>query len=180
MRNWIGYAGKAKERRTTSLSQPSWPCIPKLPHLLRGTKDFKKFFQPKVISIGPYHHGKPRLHSMEKIKPLVAQEFLVASQHHIEDVYKKIKSNIGAGRKRAKKKKERSKEKEMVRGRKRRNKRKKEKKKVRGAEKRRRDPDERGGEEKKEEGEREKGERKEEEVGRAKKRGGRVEKKSKR
>ena len=94
-----------EHRRITSLSQPSWPCIPKLPHLLRGTKDFKKFFQPKVISIGPYHHGKPHLHSMEKIKPLVAQEFLVASQHRIEDVYKKIKSNIGAGRKRAKKKK---------------------------------------------------------------------------
>ena len=105
VRNWIGYPGKAKVRRTTSLSQPSWPCIPKVPHLLRGTKDFKKFFQPKVISIGPYHHGKPYLHSVEKIKPLVAQEFLVASQQRIEDVYKKIKSNIGAGRKRAKKKK---------------------------------------------------------------------------
>ena len=47
--DWIGSVGKAKEGSTPS--QTPWPTIPKVPHLLRETKDFNKFFEPRVISI---------------------------------------------------------------------------------------------------------------------------------
>ncbi|KAJ9681924.1 hypothetical protein PVL29_018015 [Vitis rotundifolia] len=58
--------------------------MPKVPHILRGTQDFKKFYNPRVVSIGPYHHGKSDLHPVEMIKPLCAQNFLADSNQDIE------------------------------------------------------------------------------------------------
>ena len=50
-----------------------WLGIPKVPQMLRGTQDFKKFYEPRVISISPYHHGEPDLGPVEMIKPPCAQ-----------------------------------------------------------------------------------------------------------
>ena len=63
-----------------------------------GDQDFKKFYNPRVVSIGPYHHGKPHLHPVEMIKPLCAQNFLAGSNQYIEALYKKIESDIEAVR----------------------------------------------------------------------------------
>ncbi|KAK8625442.1 hypothetical protein V6N13_090314 [Hibiscus sabdariffa] len=41
-------------------------CIYRVPHLLREVNE--RAYDPNVISIGPYHHGKPRLKRMEAIK----------------------------------------------------------------------------------------------------------------
>ena len=90
---WIGSIEKAEAR-----TQSQWPRIPKVPHILRGTQDFKKLYEPRVISIGPYHHGKPHLHPGEMIKPLCARTFLADRKQDIEVLYKNIKSNIEAVR----------------------------------------------------------------------------------
>ncbi|KAL6323982.1 hypothetical protein AAG906_006253 [Vitis piasezkii] len=90
---WIGSIEKAEAR-----TQSQWPRIPKVPHILRGTQDFKKLYEPRVISIGPYHHGKPHLHPGEMIKPLCARTFLADRNQDIEVLYKNIKSNIEAVR----------------------------------------------------------------------------------
>ena len=37
---------KVKER---TQSQILWPSIPKVPHMLRGTQDFKIFYEPRVV-----------------------------------------------------------------------------------------------------------------------------------
>ena len=95
MKNRIRSVQNAKER---TQSQTQWPRIPKVPHILRGTQDFKKFYNPRVVSIGPYHHGKPHLHPVEMIKPLCAQNFLADSDRYIEALYKKIESDIEAVR----------------------------------------------------------------------------------
>ncbi|KAL6324747.1 hypothetical protein AAG906_017087 [Vitis piasezkii] len=80
-------------------SQSSWPRIPKVPQLLRGTHDFEKLYEPRIISIGPYHHGKPHLQPVETIKLQYAQKFLADSDQNIEALFTKIGSNIEALRK---------------------------------------------------------------------------------
>ncbi|KAL6324001.1 hypothetical protein AAG906_006272 [Vitis piasezkii] len=70
VKNWNRLVQKAKERIQ---SQSQWPRIPKVPQMLRGTQDFKKFYEPRVISLGPYHHGNPHLRPGEMIKPLYTQ-----------------------------------------------------------------------------------------------------------
>ena len=39
--NWIGSVEKSEER---TQSQTQWPRIPKVPHILKGTQDIKKFY----------------------------------------------------------------------------------------------------------------------------------------
>ena len=64
--------------------------------MLRGTQDFKKFYEPRVISIGPYHHGEPNLGPVEMIKLPCSQKFLAHSNQDIEALYTKIRSKIEA------------------------------------------------------------------------------------
>ncbi|KAL6324167.1 hypothetical protein AAG906_006438 [Vitis piasezkii] len=94
--NWIGSVEKAEER---TQSQTQWPRIPKVPHILRGIQDFEKFYEPRVISFGPHHHGKSHLHPVEMIKPLCAKKFLADSNQDIRALYTNIESNIEAVRK---------------------------------------------------------------------------------
>ena len=94
--NWNRIVQKAKERIP---SQSQWPRLPKVPHMLRGTQDFKKLYEPRVISIGPYHHGKPDLGRVEMIKPLYAEQFLAGINQDFKDLYTKIESKIEAVRK---------------------------------------------------------------------------------
>ncbi|KAL6324274.1 hypothetical protein AAG906_006548 [Vitis piasezkii] len=54
----------------------------------RGTQDIKKFYEPRVISFGPYHHGKSHLHPGEMIKPPCAQNFLADSNQDIDGTQK--------------------------------------------------------------------------------------------
>ncbi|KAL6324743.1 hypothetical protein AAG906_017083 [Vitis piasezkii] len=96
VKNWNQLVQKAKERIQ---SQSQWPRIPKVPQMLRVTQDFKKFYEPRVISLGPYHHGNPHLRPGEMIKPLCAQKFLADSNQDIDALYTKIESNIEAVKK---------------------------------------------------------------------------------
>ncbi|KAJ9682630.1 hypothetical protein PVL29_018535 [Vitis rotundifolia] len=96
VKNWIGSLKKIEER---TQSQTQWPRTPKIPQMLRGTQDFKKFYEPRVISIGPYHHGKPHLDPVEMIKPLCARNFLDDIKQDIEALYTKIESNTEAVKK---------------------------------------------------------------------------------
>ena len=83
-RDWIESLRTAEE---STRSQSQWPRIPKVPQMLRGTQDFKKFYEPRLISIGPYHHGKPYLHAGEIIKRLCARKFLGDSEQDIDALY---------------------------------------------------------------------------------------------
>ncbi|KAL6324189.1 hypothetical protein AAG906_006461 [Vitis piasezkii] len=87
-----------KKARESTQSKSQWPRIPKVPQMLRGTQDFEKFYEPRVISFGPYHYDKPGLHPGEMIKPLYAEQFLADSKQDIKDLYTKIVSNIKAVR----------------------------------------------------------------------------------
>ena len=80
VKNWIEAFKNAEERVQ---SQTQWPRIPKVPHIL------KKLYEPRVISFGPYHHGKSHLRPGEMIKPPCALNFLADSNQNIVEAVRK-------------------------------------------------------------------------------------------
>jgi hypothetical protein len=50
----------------------------------------KDCYDPLMVSIGPYHHGKPELKEMENIKLMMARQFVQQSEELVEDLYDKV------------------------------------------------------------------------------------------
>lgn len=94
LERWFNSMVYAEERTQFMYSQTRWGKIPKVPQMLRHTQDFEKFYEPRVISFGPYHHGKPHLLQGEMLKPLCGRRFLRDSGQSIQNLYRKIESNI--------------------------------------------------------------------------------------
>ena len=62
--------------------------------LLRGHKDFQKYCEPRVVSIGPIHHGKPKYRLAEEYKLTLAENFIEESGKTDKELYMVIKNNI--------------------------------------------------------------------------------------
>lgn len=74
----------------TGNSQMQVPQIPKVPRLLRQIQSNQKCYDPSLVSIGPYHHGKPELRDMEKLKVTFTSKLVDDSGICIEDFYCKV------------------------------------------------------------------------------------------
>ena len=70
------------------------PKIQKVIFLLRDQEDFKKYYEPRVVSLGPIHHGKEKYKLGEKYKLVLTYDFVNGSGKEIKDLYKKIEENI--------------------------------------------------------------------------------------
>ncbi|XP_022765991.1 UPF0481 protein At3g47200-like [Durio zibethinus] len=70
------------------------PLIQRVPSMLGGNKDFKKYFKPKVIAIGPLHHDDPSLQGAEKLKLKLAAHFIKKHGVEKEILYSKIKMEL--------------------------------------------------------------------------------------
>ncbi|KAA8518025.1 hypothetical protein F0562_015494 [Nyssa sinensis] len=75
------------------------PKIQKVPRMLRDIESNKKCFDPLVVSIGPYHHGKLELQFMEKFKILLAQQYAKENEALINDMYENVAEVAGDARK---------------------------------------------------------------------------------
>lgn len=64
--------------------------IKKVPPMLRNKENNKGEYDPKVVSLGPYHHGKPELQLVESLKPMVARLFVSDSEQDMEEFYEKV------------------------------------------------------------------------------------------
>ncbi|CAK7336417.1 unnamed protein product [Dovyalis caffra] len=67
-----------------------WPQIPKVPARLRGIQSNKNCYDPMVVSIGPYHHGKTELWDLEKLKLTFVFKLVKDSGISIDDFYFKV------------------------------------------------------------------------------------------
>ncbi|XP_028084586.1 uncharacterized protein LOC114285708 [Camellia sinensis] len=76
----------------------STPRIPRVPPLMRNHENNKGMFDPKVVSIGPYHHGKEDLQLVETVKPMLAALFLQDSDKNKDEVYSMILENVDDAR----------------------------------------------------------------------------------
>ncbi|KAK7844541.1 upf0481 protein [Quercus suber] len=79
---------KGKNRWTTK------PKIQKVVLLLRDHKNFEKYCEPRVVSIGPIHHGKPKYRLAEENKLALANSFIEESGKTDKELYMVIKNNI--------------------------------------------------------------------------------------
>ncbi|KAG8479732.1 hypothetical protein CXB51_029555 [Gossypium anomalum] len=70
------------------------PLIRKVPSTLRRKEGFKKYFKPKVISIGPLHHDDPTLHESKELKLKLAANFFNNINVHKDSLYSNMKKEI--------------------------------------------------------------------------------------
>lgn len=62
-----------EDSKTSQLPQTRWPQIPKIPEIPQDNNDFKKHFEPRKISMGPYHHNNHELKAAEMLKVPIDQ-----------------------------------------------------------------------------------------------------------
>ncbi|KAG7958817.1 hypothetical protein I3843_10G037400 [Carya illinoinensis] len=68
--------------------------IQKVSFLLRDHKHFVKYYEPRVVSLGPIHHGKEKYQLAETFKRKLAKEFVKSSGKTIEELCNEIEKNI--------------------------------------------------------------------------------------
>ncbi|KAJ4715446.1 hypothetical protein OWV82_013806 [Melia azedarach] len=84
---WLDSIMKEKDQTDQNLKQK----IPKVPEMLRRIEANKDCFDPLVVSIGPYHHGKPELKFMEECKVKMAKQYANNDAEFLQRMYKKLK-----------------------------------------------------------------------------------------
>lgn len=68
--------------------------------MLREVESNKKCYDRRVVSISPYHHGKPELKAGERIKiPLARQYFKDRSNAMVHELYKEEVNEAAEARK---------------------------------------------------------------------------------
>ncbi|KAG6744726.1 hypothetical protein POTOM_051364 [Populus tomentosa] len=74
------------------MSQQQGPVIiPRVPQIFSGIDSNKKCYEPMVVSIGPYYHGKlDGFKEMEKSKQSMVRGFVKQSGKQIEEVYETV------------------------------------------------------------------------------------------
>ncbi|KAH7844634.1 hypothetical protein Vadar_030116 [Vaccinium darrowii] len=66
------------------------PKIQMAQPLLREAETNNKSFAPKVVSIGPCHHGKPELQTIERLKPLMVRQYVEHWGVKIDGLYDEV------------------------------------------------------------------------------------------
>ncbi|CAL5351831.1 unnamed protein product [Camellia sinensis] len=75
--------------------------IHRVPQMLRQmeTNSTKKYYDPQLVSIGPYHRNKTNLESFEKFKIQFAREYVKSCEpHSISELYNKVAEVAGEAR----------------------------------------------------------------------------------
>ncbi|KAM4079975.1 hypothetical protein ACJW30_09G157000 [Castanea mollissima] len=85
---------RLREAEENAKNQSQTPKIQKVIFLLRDNNDFNKYYEPKVVSLGPIHHGKPNYQLGENYKLLLTNKFIEDSGKSMQDLYQKIKEKI--------------------------------------------------------------------------------------
>ncbi|XP_028074480.1 UPF0481 protein At3g47200-like [Camellia sinensis] len=86
--------GPSESETINNVEELFTPRIPRVPPLMRNHENNKGMFDPKVVSIGPYHHGKEELQLVENIKNKVAKLFLQDSGNDMDAVYSMILEEV--------------------------------------------------------------------------------------
>ncbi|KAH7856297.1 hypothetical protein Vadar_033767 [Vaccinium darrowii] len=69
---------------------PQKPKIQMVQPLLREVESNKKSYDPRVVSIGPCHHGKPELQTFERLKPSMVRQHVENWGVKIEELFYEV------------------------------------------------------------------------------------------
>ncbi|KAJ0475793.1 hypothetical protein HanRHA438_Chr13g0584321 [Helianthus annuus] len=64
--------------------------IPRVPEMVKEIHDCQKYYVPKVVSIGPYHFGTPKLEYFEKLKPIYTMKLVASNREILRRLYEKL------------------------------------------------------------------------------------------
>ncbi|KAG6618141.1 hypothetical protein I3842_Q125800 [Carya illinoinensis] len=81
-----------KEENEVQISKT--PKIQKVIFLLRDHIEFVKYYEPRVVSLGPIHHGKEKYQLAETFKRNLAKVFVKSSGKTIEEICEAIDGKI--------------------------------------------------------------------------------------
>ncbi|KAJ9181023.1 hypothetical protein P3X46_009199 [Hevea brasiliensis] len=89
---------KILRERLDSLNQPAEKpvksLIHKVPSMLRENKEFEKHYEPRVVAIGPIHHGRLNFDYAETMKHKLAGQFMEERGIDPKALYNKIMKNL--------------------------------------------------------------------------------------
>ncbi|KAF3442499.1 hypothetical protein FNV43_RR16415 [Rhamnella rubrinervis] len=74
--------------------QSSTIKIRKIPKMFREIESNKDCYDPLVVSIGPYHHGKPELQEIEKLKIKMAKQYVNGTREKYSPVFEEKFKNV--------------------------------------------------------------------------------------
>ncbi|KAL5055599.1 hypothetical protein RYX36_036281 [Vicia faba] len=84
----------AEMKSSTERTEYSRCKIQMVANDLRYRNDFTSYYLPRVLSLGPIHHGNPKLQIGEEYKLIWAQKFLDKSSQDPKRLYKKITDKL--------------------------------------------------------------------------------------
>ncbi|XP_020213816.1 UPF0481 protein At3g47200 [Cajanus cajan] len=84
-----------KERlsQLEAYQRPQQPCVPKIQRVaqhLRDREHLKKHYSPKLVSLGPIHHGDPKLELGEQYKHMWASTYVRDNNTTPQALYSKV------------------------------------------------------------------------------------------
>ncbi|KAJ6967954.1 UPF0481 protein At3g47200-like [Populus alba] len=85
---------KIKNARTEETSGDKGTNFPRVPPTFRDIQQNSDCYDPSVVSIGPYHHGKAKLKEMEKLKETYARQFALDSTKEIDEIYREVEAEL--------------------------------------------------------------------------------------
>ncbi|XP_058733594.1 putative UPF0481 protein At3g02645 [Vicia villosa] len=83
-----------KMRISTEIPRSLHPKIQKVANDIRERKDYQSHYFPKLISMGPIHHGNAELQIGEQYKLIWAQKYIESTGHSSKDLYKTIADHL--------------------------------------------------------------------------------------
>ncbi|KAK3012674.1 hypothetical protein RJ639_009870 [Escallonia herrerae] len=88
-----------RSESTLGITTPAVPKIRRVPRILGNIESNKKCYEPFVVSIGPFHHGKPELEPMEKFKIPLAKQYAKECNASVIELYNKVEEVAGEAKK---------------------------------------------------------------------------------
>nr|XP_028954784.1 UPF0481 protein At3g47200-like [Malus domestica] len=76
--------------------QNAEPKIQRVPFMLRDHKNLDKYYEPRVVALGPRHHGKEKYKQAEKVKLQLTEHFIKDSEqtNNDETLLKNVEDKI--------------------------------------------------------------------------------------
>ncbi|XP_044481659.1 UPF0481 protein At3g47200-like [Mangifera indica] len=93
---WLGFIVNGQSLKNQQ--EVTSAKIERVPGMLRDVEENSGCYDPLVVSIGPYHHGDPRLELMQQHKLTMARQYVNGDLKLLKELYQKVRSMAKAAK----------------------------------------------------------------------------------